>query len=347
MRGAHTYGFNGDSAGIAVLGDFEGAAATSTTPAKAAGKPTRAALESVARVAAWKLGQYGGNPSGQVTLTAAADTGVWKAGEQATLNTISGHRDGFATACPGKNLYSKLSEIRRYASSPGKNAAVPTADFNRDGISDVVAATPKQGSGWLTLVPGGVNGPVSASKVKLNQGSAGVPGAAESGDQWGTATAWGDINADGYADLAIGAPGEDDTTGHADRGAVTILYGPKFDTGADTMALGDDYEPAAARFGCDGGGRRLQRRRQGGRLHGGHRHGRQLGGPLQRRPRGRRRPHHRLRRPRVRGRRDRRLQPGRLRGRGAQLPRRVRRRQGHLVQGLEVTGPGRRFPRSP
>ncbi|WP_247706106.1 FG-GAP-like repeat-containing protein [Streptomyces liliiviolaceus] len=250
VRGAHTYGFNGDSAGIAVLGDFEGAAATSTTAAKAAGKPTRAALESVARVAAWKLGQYGGDPGGQVTLTAADDTGVWKSGQQATLNTISGHRDGFATECPGKNLYSKLSEIRRYASSPARNSAVPTADFNGDGISDLVAATPKQGSGWLTLVPGGLNGPVSASKVKLNQGTANVPGAAESGDQWGAATALGDINGDGYADIAIGAPGEDDTTGHADRGAVTILYGPKFDLGADTMALGDDYEPTGARFGA-------------------------------------------------------------------------------------------------
>ncbi|MFS8200873.1 FG-GAP-like repeat-containing protein [Streptomyces sp. CWNU-52B] len=250
VRGAHTYGFNGDSAGIAVLGDFEGAAATSTTPAQTAGKPTRAALESVARVAAWKLGQYGVDPSGKVTLTAAADTGVWKAGEQATLNTVSGHRDGFATLCPGKNLYAKLGEIRRYASSPGKNSAVPTADFNGDGVSDLVAATPKQGSGWLTLVPGGPTGPVSAAKVKLNQGTANVPGAAESGDQWGAATAVGDINADGYADLAIGAPGEDDTTGHKDRGAVTILYGPKFDLGADTMALGDDYEPSGARFGA-------------------------------------------------------------------------------------------------
>ncbi|MEU9189961.1 FG-GAP-like repeat-containing protein [Streptomyces sp. NPDC048484] len=249
VRGAHTSGFDGDSAGVAVLGDFEGAAATSTTPAKPAGKPTRASLESVARVAAWKLGQYGGNPSGKVTLTAADDTGVWKAGEQATLNTVSGHRDGFATECPGKNLYSKLSEIRRYASSPGRNAAAPTADFNRDGISDLLAATPKQGSGWLTLVPGGLNGPVSASKVKLNQGTANVPGTAESGDQWGAATALGDINADGYADIAIGAPGENDTTGHADRGAVTILYGPKFDTGADTMALGDDFEPVGAKFG--------------------------------------------------------------------------------------------------
>jgi uncharacterized protein with LGFP repeats len=252
VRGAHTYGFNGDSAGIAVLGDFEGAPATATTPAKPAGKPTRATLESVARVAAWKLGQYGGNPSGQVTLTAGADTGVYKAGEQATLNTISGHRDGFATLCPGKNLYSKLSEIRRYASSPGKNSAIPTADFNRDGITDLAAGVPKASSdvGNVVIVPGGLNGPVSASKVKLTQSSAGVPGVSEKGDLWGAATAWGDINGDGHADLAIGAPGEDDGSGHADRGAVTILYGPKFDTGADTMALGDDYEASGAKFGA-------------------------------------------------------------------------------------------------
>ncbi|MGP4044968.1 FG-GAP-like repeat-containing protein [Streptomyces sp. 2A115] len=252
VRGAHTYGFNGDSAGIAVLGDFEGAAATATTPAKPAGRPTRAALESVARVAAWKLGQYGGDPSGQVTLTAGADTGVWKAGEQATLNTISGHRDGFATVCPGKNLYSKLSEVRRYASSPGKNAAIPTADFNRDGIGDVVAGVPKASSGVgnVVIVPGGLNGPVSTGKVRLTQSSAGVPGVSETGDSWGAATAWGDINADGYADLAVGAPGEDDGSGHADRGAVTILYGPKFDADADTMALGDDYTMSGARFGA-------------------------------------------------------------------------------------------------
>ncbi|GGZ57123.1 hypothetical protein GCM10010344_23930 [Streptomyces bluensis] len=125
----------------------------------------------------------------------------------------------------------------------------PAADYTGDGVSDLVAATPKTGSGWITLVPGGANAPVSGSKLRLNQASPGVPGAAESGDQWGAATAWGDINGDGYADLAIGAPGEDDSTGHKDRGAVTILYGPKFDTDADTMALGDDYNPNSARFG--------------------------------------------------------------------------------------------------
>ncbi|MEU8954090.1 FG-GAP-like repeat-containing protein [Streptomyces sp. NPDC048518] len=246
VRGAHTYGFNGDSAGIAVLGDFEGDPATD----KPAGKPTRAALESVARVAAWKLGQYGGDPTGKVTLTAADDTGVWKKGEQATLHTVSGHRDGFATLCPGKNLYGKLGEIRRYASSAGRNSAIPSGDYNRDGIADLIAATPKASSsrGRVTVVPGGLDGPVGASRISLTQAGAGVPGSSETGDNWGAATAWGDLNADGYADLVIGAPGEDDTAGHADRGAVTMLYGPKFTSGTD-MQLSPDFHYPGAKFG--------------------------------------------------------------------------------------------------
>ncbi|MEU1041776.1 FG-GAP-like repeat-containing protein [Streptomyces sp. NPDC005551] len=247
VRGEHTYGFNGRSTGVAVLGDFEGDAAA--TPVKPAGRPSRAAVEAVARLAAWKLGQYDGDPSGSVTLTADADTGKYAAGTRVTLRTVAGHKDVETTTSPGKNLYGKLAEIRRYASSAGRNSAAPTADYTGDGVSDLVAPTAKEGSGWLTLVPGGTGGPVAAAKRKLNQGSAGVPGAAESGDQWGAATAWGDINGDGVADLAVGAPGEDDTT-HTDRGAVTILYGPAFDTGADTMALGDDYNPNSARFGA-------------------------------------------------------------------------------------------------
>ncbi|MYY81761.1 hypothetical protein GT044_10925 [Streptomyces sp. SID335] len=246
VRGAHTEGFDGDSTGIAVLGDFEGDPATN----KPAGKPSRAAVESVARVAAWKLGQYGGDPAGKVTLTAADDTGVWKKGDQASLNTVSGHKDGFATPCPGKNLYAKLGEIRRFASSAGRNSAAPTADYNRDGITDLIAGTPKASSnrGSVTVVPGGIGGPVGASKISLTQASEGVPGASETGDDWGAATAWGDLNADGYADLVIGAPGEDDTS-NKDRGAVTMLYGPTFTSGTD-MQLSPDFHYPGARFGA-------------------------------------------------------------------------------------------------
>jgi uncharacterized protein with LGFP repeats len=104
VRGAHTYGFNGYSSGVSLLGDYENG-----------GTPTAAAKQAIADVAAWKLGLHGVDPEAQVTLTAAGDTGVYKTGEKATLNTVSGHRDGYATLCPGATLYSALPEIRRTA----------------------------------------------------------------------------------------------------------------------------------------------------------------------------------------------------------------------------------------
>lgn len=233
VKGAHTYGFNSYSTGIAFLGDFEGDAAAG----KPAGRPSRAALESAARVAAWKLGQYGGDPKGKVTLTAQGNTGVWDQGESATINVISGHRDAFATACPGKNLYAKLTPVRDFAAGAGRNSAVPTTDIDRDGITDATAALPKalSGAGQVKVLRGTTDGPSLTSRWTIDQGSTGVPGESEANDAFGTASAYGDFNGDGYADLAIGAPGEDDDSGHTDTGSVTVLHGPKLDSGVSYM----------------------------------------------------------------------------------------------------------------
>ncbi|QOV41501.1 FG-GAP repeat protein [Streptomyces ferrugineus] len=235
VQGAHTYGFNSYSTGIAILGDFQGDPDKGIPP----GRPTRATLESVARVAAWKLGQYGVSPTGKVTLTAGGNTGVWDEGEQATLNTISGHRDGYATECPGDAMYAKLGEIRRYAASAGANSAIPTADFNRDGVNDLVAGTRRalSSGGTVTVVPGNTEGPDATLKRSLTQNSPGVPGGHESYDYFGEATAWGDINGDGYADLAIGAPGEN-WGSTKDRGSVTVLYGPGLNSGFNYTTTG-------------------------------------------------------------------------------------------------------------
>ncbi|MFD8191338.1 FG-GAP-like repeat-containing protein [Streptomyces wuyuanensis] len=233
VKGAHTYGFNSYSTGIAVLGDFEGDPATG----KPAGQPTKAALQSAARVAAWKLGQYGGDPQGSVTLTAQGNTGKYVTGQQATMKVISGHRDAFATACPGKNLYAKLSSIRGFAAGAGRNSAIPTADYNRDGITDLVAGLPKYASsaGRVTVLPGTTDGPSTTVRTSIDQDSGDVPGANESGDQFGTTSAWGDYNGDGYADLVVGAPGEDDESGHTDTGSVTVLNGPGLTSGVSYM----------------------------------------------------------------------------------------------------------------
>ncbi|MFJ4467741.1 peptidoglycan recognition protein [Streptomyces sp. NPDC089424] len=111
VLGAHTYGWNREATGIAVLGEHTSLSASN------------AALASVARVAAWKLGQYGADPAGTVQLNAGATqknyTGTsFTAGTKYTFKRISGHRDAFNTECPGNSLYPQLSTIRAWAAGP-------------------------------------------------------------------------------------------------------------------------------------------------------------------------------------------------------------------------------------
>ncbi|MFC9614593.1 peptidoglycan recognition protein [Streptomyces sp. NPDC056938] len=121
VLGAHTYGWNRESTGIAVLGNY-----VSTTA-------SNAALTSIARIAAWKLGQYGGDPAGTVQLTAGATqtnyfAKSFTAGTQYTFNRISGHRDGFNTQCPGGSLYGQLQTIRDWAAGPVQGLKTTTVD---------------------------------------------------------------------------------------------------------------------------------------------------------------------------------------------------------------------------
>lgn len=117
VMGAHTYGFNRDTTGIAVIGMY--------TDTRAA----TAATTAVARVAAWKLGQYRGDPAGSVQLTAGAN-GKNFAGKQFTagqaypFQQISGHRDGFNTECPGGSLYAQLPAVRSLAAGPVTGLAI-------------------------------------------------------------------------------------------------------------------------------------------------------------------------------------------------------------------------------
>ncbi|GGZ26442.1 N-acetylmuramoyl-L-alanine amidase [Streptomyces nitrosporeus] len=102
VLGAHTLGFNSNTMGIAVLGTF-----TSKNP-------PAAAVEAVAKLTAWKLGLFGRNPKGKVTLVSGG-SGKYAKGAKANLHVISGHRDGFATECPGERLYKKLGTVRTTA----------------------------------------------------------------------------------------------------------------------------------------------------------------------------------------------------------------------------------------
>jgi hypothetical protein len=98
---AHSGGFNRETFGIAMMGN------TATTP------PTPATLNSVASLAAWKLGGLYRDPRQQVELTSAGGgTSRFPKGKTTTVPALFAHRDVGNTSCPGDAGYAQLEPLR-------------------------------------------------------------------------------------------------------------------------------------------------------------------------------------------------------------------------------------------
>jgi len=109
-------------------------------------------------------------------------------------------------------------------------AANLQADFNSDGFADLAVGVPAENvggidnAGAVNVLYGTAAGLTGTGSQLFTQDSPGVGSAAEAGDLFGLALATGDYNHDGFADLAIGAPGEA-VGAIANGGAVNVLYG--------------------------------------------------------------------------------------------------------------------------
>ncbi|MBD0838648.1 MULTISPECIES: FG-GAP-like repeat-containing protein [unclassified Streptomyces] len=102
-------------------------------------------------------------------------------------------------------------------------------DVNRDGYADVVTSaspgTVREGDGGsVSLWLGSADGVRTSAHQTVTQDSPGVPGADEPSDWFGHSLSLGDVNGDGYADLAVGAIYEDLGSIRL-AGSVTVLRG--------------------------------------------------------------------------------------------------------------------------
>ncbi|MGW3566579.1 FG-GAP-like repeat-containing protein [Streptomyces sp. NPDC000941] len=111
---------------------------------------------------------------------------------------------------------------------PGEGASSDVSgtgvgDVNGDGFDDVVVG----GDGWdskVRVAYGSASGLSDANTKSFDQSLPGLYGAEEEGDGLGTAISVDDVNGDGYADIALGIPGED-FSGLTDAGSFALVPG--------------------------------------------------------------------------------------------------------------------------
>jgi uncharacterized protein with LGFP repeats len=123
--GAHTYGFNTGSSSIAVIGTFNSPGAAPEV------------IATLARFAAWKLrAAAASTASTSVLVEGASNSHGFTGGRSYRFAVISGHRDGYATECPGSALYAQLPAVRTLAAQAAAASAL---------VVSVSPATPLDG----------------------------------------------------------------------------------------------------------------------------------------------------------------------------------------------------------
>jgi uncharacterized protein with LGFP repeats len=175
VQGTHTGGFNRETVGVAMLGNYNDVA------------PTPDLIRSVGSYLGWRLKLAGVDPNGTAQLVSQGfSSSKYAAGETSNLPAISGHRDYDSTECPGTLGYPALPAIRAVAAgnlaaagtstptatpdagSVGDSATVPaaptipapTSSTTAPGVEQVLSATDTGAIAQKWLSTGGATGPL-------------------------------------------------------------------------------------------------------------------------------------------------------------------------------------------
>jgi hypothetical protein len=148
-QGAHTAGLNLDTFGVSVIGNYD------VLPPENPG----VIVEAVASLMAWKIAPYGLDPNATASVLSTDTSGSSKfgAGQTATMQVITSHRDVGKTACPGRYLYPYMDQIRSRATDillPGiRDVSVTPVNVNQVNQDTVnISATIPAAAAWTVEV---------------------------------------------------------------------------------------------------------------------------------------------------------------------------------------------------
>jgi len=124
--------------------------------------------------------------------------------------------------------------------------AMATGDFDGDPFPDLVVSAPGEDfpsgdlqiadAGAVHVLFGSAIGVATAGSQFWDAGRPGVPGEIEVGDQFGYSLAAGDFDGDGYDELAIGVPFEQNFRGPGEGDVIVLPGTPSGPTGTGSLA---------------------------------------------------------------------------------------------------------------